>query len=253
MNSPSSVIHTRSLKQMLLWALIATLVLSAVAAVYVFLFSEFGRTEVRILMTTLTISYFSVTSLACVAALEKRTHLWLSQPGVVLGLVGLCMFIPGIWADWFEHEAFGKTATIVAIFAFSAAQACLLSLVKLAPRVRWVFYAALALIFALAVWLSSLIVFEIKGDWVLRAIGVLAVLDGCASLSIPLLYRLERKEARRSAADRYDRIELACPRCGLRELYPVGEIQCRRCSLAIRVEIDHGTSAGFLPPGPTGG
>ncbi len=60
------------LKQTLLRTLIGALILSALIGIYAFLFGDFGETEVKILLTTLTISYFSVTSLACAAAFEKK-------------------------------------------------------------------------------------------------------------------------------------------------------------------------------------
>ena len=66
--------HDMSLKRVLLQTVVGTLVLAALVGIYVFLFGDFGETEAKILGTTLTISAFSLTSLACAAAHEQRRY-----------------------------------------------------------------------------------------------------------------------------------------------------------------------------------
>ncbi|NQU23994.1 MAG: hypothetical protein HQ567_22150 [Candidatus Nealsonbacteria bacterium] len=66
------------------------------------LFGKFGDVETRILMTTLGISAFSMTSLGCAIAEEKQTARYLSIPGLVASGIGLVFFVLGIWTDWFE-------------------------------------------------------------------------------------------------------------------------------------------------------
>jgi len=118
-----------SMKRIFLQAVIATLVLTALVGIYVFLFGTFGKTEAKILGTTLTICYFSITSLACSAAFEKKRYPLLFIPGLVLDIAGFLLFIPGIWAEWFEIKAVAKAMGILGVLSFSFAQACLLSLV----------------------------------------------------------------------------------------------------------------------------
>ena len=227
----------RSLKQVFLRTFIATVVASALIGIYVFLFGDFGETEVRILLTTLTISYFSVTSLACSAAFEQRKAGLLAPAGIVVSAVGFVVFMPGIWVQDYEWEAYGKLMLILGIFAFSIAQACLLAPVPLGRSVRWIFFAVVAAIFALASLISAMIIFETHEEWLHRIVGVLGILDGCGSLVIPVLYKLGGKSAEMVAAGSLDRIELTCPRCGHREQYAVGSIECKQCSLGIRVEV----------------
>ena len=227
----------RSLKQVFLRTFIATVVASAMIGIYVFLFGDFGETEMRILVTTLTISYFSVTSLACSAAFEKRKAGRLAPAGIAVSIVGFLVFMPGIWVQDYEWEAYGKLMLILGIFAFSIAQACLLALVPLGRSVRWIFFAVVAVIFALASLISGMVVFETHVEWLHRIAGVLGILDGCGSLVIPVLYKLGGTSAETIADGSLDRIELVCPRCGRREIYAVGAIKCEKCSLVIRVEV----------------
>jgi uncharacterized protein (DUF983 family) len=39
-------------------------------------------------------------------------------------------------------------------------------------------------------------------------------------------------------AETYQQIELVCPRCGQGDIYPIGLIKCRSCSLAINIRIE---------------
>ena len=227
-----------SMKRAFLQAIIATLVVTALVGIYVFLFGTFGKTEAKILGTTLAICYFSTTSLACSAAFEKKRHPALSLPGLALGVLGLAFFIPSIWAEWLDTEAVGKAMGIIGVLSFSLAQACLLSLVPLQRRHAWVFYAAVALILALAATISGIIIVEPHDeDLIVRVIGVVAILDGCFSLCVPILHRLGEREATEITTQTYNQIELVCPRCGERGTYATGKISCPKCSLRFRVEI----------------
>ena len=237
-----------SLKRSLLYSLIAALVLCAVFGIYVFLLGDFGQTEVRILLTTLTVAFYSLMSLACAVAWEKRRTRVLSLPGLVVCAVGFVFLLLCIWVESYESEAFAKATGILAIFAFSFAQASVLTLARLKPRLAWVSWTALVAIFSLAIVGSTMIVFDVDDQWWFRVLGVLAIVDSCASLSIPVLYKLGGLPAPDAARQPYPRIELICPRCGHRGDYPTGRIQCAECSLRIRVEISEKPDAAEDPP-----
>ena len=84
-----------SIKRFLLYMVVGGLVLAALIGIYVLLFGTFGPTEERILLTTLGISYFSVTSLACAAVYEKKRQGLLALPGLALSVIGLALFSTG--------------------------------------------------------------------------------------------------------------------------------------------------------------
>jgi len=226
-----------SIRRFLLYMVVGGLVLAALAGIYVLLFGTFGKTEQKILLTTLGISYFSVTSLACAAAYEKRRHGLLSIPGLALSIAGFALFLPSVWAEWLDSNPIAKITIILAVFSFSFAQACLLSLVTLERRAVWVYYAAVGAILALAAIISAMIVYD-QGGWMLRFAGAVGILDGCLSLCIPVLHRLGGTLAVPTTAEAYRQIELVCPRCGQRDRYPIGSINCHRCSLAIDIRIE---------------
>jgi hypothetical protein len=93
-----------------------------------------------------------------------------------------------------------------------------------------------ACILLLAVIISAMIVTEPHDEqWNVRFLGVVAILDACFSLCVPILHRLGAKEV--TATEVYSHIELVCPRCGERGRYPLGKIHCPTCSLGIRVQV----------------
>jgi len=226
------------LKQAFLRTLIVALVASALVGIYVFLVGDFGRTEVKILLTLLSVSYFNVTSLACAAVLEKAKGRVLAPVGLALGILGILVFIPAIWTERWDSEVLGKSMAVLAIFAFSFAQACLLVLAPIGKSVRWALLATIAVIFVLATFISGMIVFEAEDEWFFRIAGILGILDGCGSLMIPVLYKLGgRPPSEIDGPGQLDHIELSCPRCGRRDTYAIGTIECGGCALRIAVEI----------------
>jgi peptidoglycan/LPS O-acetylase OafA/YrhL len=237
-----------SLKRSLLHCLIAALVLSAAFGIYVFLFGSFGATETRIILTTLAVAYYSLMSLACAVAWEKRRTRVLSLPGLVVCAVGFAFLLVCIWSIPHESERVAKATAILAVFSFSFAQASVLSLARLKPKLRWVSWIAVVSIFSLAILVSTMIVVSFHDDWWLRAVGVLGIIDACASLSIPVLYKLGRLSPPAAARQPYQRIELVCPRCGHRGDYPLGRIQCAECALRMRVEVSEKPDVEEDPP-----
>ena len=225
-----------TLKRAFLITLIVALISSALVGIYAFLLGDFGEIETKILMTTLSISFFSVTSLACAAVFERQVALISAAIGLAVSAGGFLLYMPGIWAEWWDNEAIGKTMGVLAIFAFSFAQVCLLALPSLSPKFRWVYHVTAGVILALAAFVSWLFLAEIEGEWALRLMGVLGILDGCGSLLIPILCKLGA-EARIAEGFARDHIELACPRCDHHGRYQMGAITCSHCALQIRVEI----------------
>jgi ribosomal protein L37E len=229
-----------SVKRVLLSTVIATLVLAALAGIYILLFSHFGTTEVKILCTALAISFFGGTALLCAAAQEKKQYPFLAFlvfPGLALSAAGFLFFLPCIWADWFQIDAIGKAMAIVGVLSFSLAHCCLLSLATLERRLAGIFYAAVASILVLGAYICGMILVQRENEWGMRIFGVLIILDVFFSLCVPILHWRGGKQEMGKLTETYSQIDLVCPRCGERGTYPTGRIRCSQCSLSLQVTI----------------
>ena len=215
--------------------LVISLAISALIAIYFFIFGDFGETEGKILLTTLSISFYSLTGIGSAAPLERGGR-WpaFSFFGLAVAVVGFSLFLPGIWAEWFEKEAYGKSMALVALFSTSFTQAGLLSLVRLTGRVSLLLPATVTVIFALASLASAMIIAEEGGEGYVRALAVLAVLDGFGTVTIPILGKLvpAREDA---GALRRHQVEIRCPRCNTLQWLDEGGANCSNCSLHITV------------------
>jgi len=148
-----------SLKRASLCALIVALVAGALVGVYVLLLGDFGETEGKILLTALSVSYFSVTSVACAAAMEKKRGSLLARVGLAVSVLGFLVLIHGIWGNCWNSEAFGKSVVILTVLSFSFAQLCLLTLLPLTGTTRWALSATIVAVFAAAIFILGTIVF----------------------------------------------------------------------------------------------
>jgi hypothetical protein len=228
--------------KVLLGSLIAALSLSALIGIYIFVAGDFGEMEIKTLITTLSLSFFSITSLGCTVAMERQRVVWLTVPGLVVSGVAFFWSLLLIWAEW-HSEPSAKGMVILVLFAFSFAQGSLLELPRLRGRAAWTFPATLTCIAGLALLLSGMIVFELDDEFFFRLAGVLGILDASGTLSIPILHRLGRKThadepSGSGALPRQSwQVQLACPRCGHQGVYPAGLIECPQCALGFRLTV----------------
>ena len=239
-----------SLRRTFLWMLIGAVGLSALLGVYVLLAGDIGQTEIKVLLTTLGVSYFSVTSLACAAAFEKGKLRALSLSGMAVGMAGFLTFLPGVWAEWFSSESYVKTMAVLAILSFSGAHACLLSLAKLDARFRWALLSAAGAIFVLAGMLCGMILEIIDGEAAFRWLGAIAILDAAATIGVPVLARLSRQTDVPVAEIASNEIEIRCPQCDGVGRYALGLTECGDCGLQLREEVADAADNSQRPTAP---
>ena len=191
-----------NLKKFFLYLLICSIALSAVMGIWAIISGEFGELQGKILATTTTVVGTSILGLACGAYLESQRSRNLPMfvvPifGIIFTIISAMIVLWIIWADhsW-NNEGLYKTLATCLIFAFSLAQLSLLSLAQLAKRFYWVIVTAYIVILALALITSTIVIFEPANDsgFVLRLIGVLAVVDAAITVMTPIFHRLSRSE-----------------------------------------------------------
>lgn len=185
-----------NLKRLFLYLLIGSVAFSAVVGIGVILFGNFGDLEVRVLMTTLTVTVTSILGLACGAYYESGRGRTLPLAGIVFTIVAALMTFLIIWNVLDENKIFIKSTTTMMLLAVSASHLSLLSIARLDRRFAWSRIAAFVCVSLLAGILLFIMWFEPEGDSdiVSRTIGVLSILIASITVITPVFHKLSREE-----------------------------------------------------------
>jgi hypothetical protein len=184
------------LKRYFITAIITSLVISALIGIFVILLGSFGEIEARILLTTLAIGIFSITSLANLRNLESehRSYRRFAGLSIIFSLIAVLFTLSLIWIS-VEHTPW-KPALVFFVLAVSTAHASLL----LPSRSRSTLLdvavtTTLACIAFVAGFLIYLIIAENAdlGEFFYRLLGVFAILDVLGTIVTPIIARLTPK------------------------------------------------------------
>lgn len=187
--------YRMNLRRLFLYALIASVATSALIGIGVLLFGDFGEIEIRVLMTTLTVTVTSIFGLACGAYLETGRGRYIPITGIVLSIASALMCFLIIWDVLDDSEAFVKAYVTSTILAAGCAHMSLLSLARLDRKFSWTRIAAAASLALLSVILLYIIWFEPDGgsDLIYRVLGVLGILLASITVVTPVLHKLSSK------------------------------------------------------------
>jgi hypothetical protein len=183
-------------KRLLLFAAAGSLCVTAALAIAILLFSEFGETQSRILMTTVLIGAFGLLALPAGVLFDQGRWRGLALLLVTLCGLGFAAAIAVIWTPD-SPAALGKTMGTLAIFAAAAAQTAALAARRAdgdARIVRRLFVASCALAFVVASMLASVFWGEIERETYFRFLAALAVADVLTVALQPILARLRSEE-----------------------------------------------------------
>ena len=192
-----------NLKRIFLYTLIASTALSALIGIGVILFGDFGNFEVRVLMTTLTVTVASIMGLACGAYFETGKNRVLPVSGIVLAISAALMTFLIIWNVFDENQTYIKSTVTVILLALSCAHLSLLSLARLDRRFAWSRIAAFIFIGVLDAILLFLMWVEPEGtsDVVSRTIGILSILIASVTVITPVFHKLSAGEDKAAEID----------------------------------------------------
>ncbi len=228
-------------KKVALWFLIVSVVISAALGILAILTGNFGDFEMRIILTTLSISAASIGALSAGALWEGRGQKELPLLGIVLAVVAALLIITGIWLEP-QSDRYWKFTASTGVLAAATSHACLLSLAKLAPRFAWARLVALTAVYALAVLIVMTIYFEPTGDLGFRLIGTVSIVVAALTIMTPIFHRLSRDDFSSSggkdlASDRGLWATVTCPKCGAGQPNSLTETMCDRCGCRFVVKI----------------
>ena len=194
------------IKRLSLKTFIGFLVLTALVAIISLLGGEFGELQVKILVTTFTISAASICSMSCAAFIERRKSARLGLSGIFLSAAGAILLIVGLWTEVNNDEYWKATVTLI-VFAVAFAHAFLLALPELDDRQKWARIVSAGSIGLLALQIVAAVWGQIENDGYYRLLAVVAVVVALETLVIPILMLLRRGSGRRGTSLVLEKVE----------------------------------------------
>jgi hypothetical protein len=182
-------------KRLFLYLFIASVSLSALIGIGVILFGNFGDREVRVLMTTLTITVTSILGLACGAYLERKNSL-LPVAGIIVAVIAALLWLVVIWSKGRPPgEGYIKTTVTLTVLACACSHLSLLSMAQLEKKFAWARPVAHFLIWSLAGFII-IVVWAEPADYevISRIMGVLAILVAVVTIVTPVFHKLSAVE-----------------------------------------------------------
>jgi Na+-transporting NADH:ubiquinone oxidoreductase subunit NqrB len=183
--------------------------LTALIAMISVLTGTFGKIQMKILATTLTISATSICSMSCAAFIDRKKLVKIGLFGVVLSVSAAILVIAGIWSEN-KNDVIEKIMITLIVSAVALAYAFLLVLPELDNRQKWVqpvssvFIGILALQMVIAVWLEGYIKLN---DWYYRLLAVVAIIVGLETMVIPILMKLRKVDGQKNGRVVLERID----------------------------------------------
>jgi hypothetical protein len=232
-------------KKVALWFLIVSVAISAALGIVALLTGTFGDFQMRIVLTTLTISAASIGALASGTLWEARGRKDLPIVGIGLSMVAALLLITGIWLEPLSNGYWKFTAS-TGVLAAATTHACLLSLAKLSRRFGWAKPANLIAVYTLAFFIIITIYSESSNDLGFRLIGTASIVVAALTIVTPIFHRLSRDDFSVGAGETYGRglwATVTCPQCGSTQPNSVIEIRCDRCGCRFVIKVLEGGQA----------
>jgi len=187
---------TNDIKKIFLKTLIVSLSASGLLGIFIFLFGQFGETEGRLLLTTLSIGGCSLTGLCCSTIYPSEKYKIFSVIGI--GIAGLCFVFTlfNIWGDFKNLENNWKLLLSLIVLTITFAHISLLLNIKIANQlVKNTLTATTIFIGIVAFMLLTLILGELdNGEFFYRLLGVFGILDIVGTIVTPILNKTQKQD-----------------------------------------------------------
>jgi hypothetical protein len=221
----------------LLGGFIVSICCCGLVGIYCLLVGTFDEVAARILLTTTAVGGASILALANVIPWESRRWHPIGPCGLVAVCIGLLLSLVGIWKpEMGKPEWFYKVMSISIVLAVALSHIGLLSLARLTRKFQKIRILTVVVIIVLAAQICWSIVAETDNEFWYRLMGVVAILDVCGTIAVPVLHRISAIPA--PTGEIATTVALTCPKCGKSERLPMGRSQCAHCGLRLRIEVD---------------
>ena len=181
------------IKQNALKVAIGFLILTALFSIWTVLLGEFGDFEIRVLLTTVSISIASMCAMACGAHIEKTQIKLAGGIGIFSSMVSLILTLLLIWLE-IRDSTIWRLSLSSMVVTFALAHTLLLNLPPLIEKRFWLRYLA-----GLSITIMSLLILtliwndEMVTEGYFRLMITLAIIVALVSLLIPIFSKLDKK------------------------------------------------------------
>ena len=179
------------IKQNALKVAIGFLILTALFSIWTVLLGEFGEFEIRVLITTVSISIASMCAMACGAHIEKTQIKLAGGIGIFSAVVSLILTLLLIWVE-IRDSTIWRLSLSSMVVTFALAHTLLLNLPPLIEKRYWLRYLA-----GLSIAIMSLLILtliwndEMVTEGYFRLMGIMAIIIALVSLLIPIFSKLD--------------------------------------------------------------
>lgn len=177
--------------------LVSCLVASAVIGITIVLIGDFGDVQIKILATVGVLAGLSIISLPSLFNLEKSRYKLIAILGFLISISFFVLILLIIWGGQnFGNEIFGKSIFTNGIIAFAINHILLIFIVQPKRKILWICQKATTLIIcAVALLILAGIWTEDMPETIFRILVTLAILDVLGTISLPILSRINSKNA----------------------------------------------------------
>jgi hypothetical protein len=189
------------MKRSLIWVLIVSVIIVALISVFVVLSNRWGWLQIRVAFTTVICAVSSLCVFACYQTQRHNGNKLLARLGLLLVTVGAPLYLVLAWVEdrfIYEHLNFYRISNIIVLFALATVHLSLLSMARLQPKYKWVFWLAVSISYGTAVLASYYNFLDYTNQQhnvdVLRWIYALIVGATSMTAIVPLLHFLSLSE-----------------------------------------------------------
>ena len=185
--------NSQQLRKLALKCFIGFLVLTGLLAVVMVVVGRFGELELKILLSTLTVSAANVCALSCAAAMERHGYRITGLVGIGCAVLAGLMSLLGIWVA-IPSKLFWQFTLSAIICAAAMAHLFLLLLPVLKAQHCWFQKLSSGTLLLLAGMLNLLVWGELESEGYFRTLAAVAIVAVIQTLVTPLLARLAKSE-----------------------------------------------------------
>jgi peptidoglycan/LPS O-acetylase OafA/YrhL len=203
----SHAAQRQPIRRPLVRGIVASLCLTAAAAIVALVSGDFGDTQLRVILTTTAVSLYGLLALPAGVLLDRERMRVLAYAVIALSVLGFVLFMNIVWIEWDDSgEVAWKSTLVVSVAAGALAQIAASQSRRRAddsPAIEWLTLASSGAALLLAAMVSIAALAEIDDAGYYRALGAVAVLDVLLLILPPVLRR-----GRASTAEGAQRVRL---------------------------------------------